>query len=123
MHTLEESRFELPDIDDWYAGDSRVLSFSVVRNGVAVDLSTATISWALYGRAYQDSADAALLSDGDSGVEVVTDDRVDVENGEFEVRIDAAATEGLWGEYWHRPEIQQQDGTVAQWRGEVVLTA
>jgi hypothetical protein len=56
-------------------------------------------------------------------VEIVTDNRVDSEAGEFELRLDPAATEDLWGVYYHRPEVEQSGGSTASWRGEVIVTA
>jgi hypothetical protein len=124
MHELTQYDFELPAVEEWLAGDSRELAFRVVdANGDPVDVSGATFAWALFNREYQDDPADAVLSDADSGVEIVTDNRVDTTAGEWEVRIDAAATEDTWGEYYHRPEVVQADGTTASWRGEVVLSA
>lgn len=124
MHELDRYAFELPAVEEWLAGDDRTLAFQVVdANGDGVDISEATVDWHLYEREYHDDAADALLSGSDSGVELVTDNRVDSSAGEFEVRIDGEATADLWGEYYHRPTVEQSDGTEATWRGEVVLTA
>lgn len=124
MHDLSLYDFELPRIEDFLAGDSRTLAFQVVdQNGNGVDISNATVSWALYERAYQSDPGQAILSDADSGVETVTDNRVDTSVGEWEVRLDDNATDGEWGRLYHRPTVEQQDGTEANWFGELVLTA
>lgn len=124
VHELTQYDFMLPAVDDWIAGDDRTLAFTVVdSDGTGVDISGATVAWALYPRQYQtDSADA-VASGADAAVELVTDTRVDSANGEWEVRVGGTATADLWGEYWHRPEVEQADGTVATWLGEVTLTA
>jgi len=124
VHQIEQFSFELPDIEEFLAGDDRTLAFQVVdADGNGVDISSATISWDVYEREYQTDAADAVISDGDSGVEIVTDNRVDSTDGEFEIRVDGAATSDMWGEFYHRPEVEQTDGTVASWRGEIVLTA
>jgi hypothetical protein len=123
-HQLTQYDFELPDVDDWLAGDDRVLAFQVVdADGNGVDISGATVEWELFGRDYETDAADAVISGADSDVELVTDNRVDTSVGEWEVRIDGSATADLWGRYWQRPRVTQSDGTEASWRGEVVLTA
>jgi hypothetical protein len=115
---------DLPTVEDWISGDDRTLAFHVVDGtGSAVDISSATVTWSLYGRPYNDDPSNAELTEADSGVEVVTDNRVDTTNGEYEVRIDGEATDGLWGEYWQRPIVEQTDGTEATWIGRVIITA
>ncbi|AGC34573.1 hypothetical protein HSTV1_28 [Haloarcula sinaiiensis tailed virus 1] len=124
MHELTHYSFTLPDVDEWLSGDSRELAFRVVgADGNGVDITNATVSWSLFDREYMDDPADAVLTGDDSSVEIVTDNRVDSEAGEFEVRLDPAATEDLWGTYWHRPEVKQSDETTASWRGEVVVTA
>jgi len=124
MHELTQFAFELPDIEEWLAGDSRTLAFTVVdADGNAVDVSGATFSWALFDRDYQTDAADAVIDGSSSGVEIVTDNRVDTTAGQWEVRLDPGATESLWGEYYQRPEIEQTDGSTASWRGDVILTA
>lgn len=118
--TLDNGRFELPDITDWYAGDSRILAFTVERDGTLIDLTNATITWGLWEKAYQEEEADAILTGDSAGVEIVTDSRVDAENGEFEVRLDPEATEDIYGEFWHRPQVTQ-GGTTASWRGRVLL--
>jgi len=124
MHELSQYDFELPDIEEWLSGDDRALVFQVVNaDGVGVDISNATVQWRLFERPYHDTAAEAVLSGDDAGVELVTDDRVDSEDGEWEVRVDADATSDLWGKYWHRPRVTQSDESTASWRGRVELTA
>ena len=124
MHDLDLHAYDLPSVEEWLAGDDRTLAFVVSdANGDPVDISNATVEWALYRRAYQDTPADAILSGDDEGVELVTDDRVDSEAGEFEVRIDGDASQSLDGEHWHRPQVTQLDGSVASWRGRIVVTA
>lgn len=124
MHDLDPYAFELPGIDEWLAGDDRVLAFRVTDDdGTGIDIDSADVSWALFERAYQSDPADAVLTDSDSGVEVVTDNRVDTTAGEWEVRLDGAATEELHGRYYQRPALEQSDGTEASWRGTIILTA
>lgn len=124
MHDLTLFDFELPEIDDWLSGDDRVLAFRVVgADGDPVDISNADVSWMLFDRPYADDPADAVLSGDDSGVELVTDSRVDTANGEWEVRVDGDATAELWGEFTHRPVVEQSDGTSASWIGTAILTA
>jgi len=124
MHDLSLFAFELPTVEEWLAGDDRVLAFQVTDDAEnPVDISNATVSWGLWTRPYQDADPDAVLTDADSGVEVVTDTRVDTTNGEFEVRVDGEATDGEFGEYCQRPLVEQSDGTEASWRGKIILTA
>jgi len=123
MHDLEWTAFELPTVEEFFAGDSRDLVFQVTDdNGDPVDISGATVEWALYEREYHDDPADALLTGDDASVEIVTDNRVDLTNGEWEVRLDPEATEGEWGEYYHRPVVTDVEGNRASWRGEIILT-
>jgi hypothetical protein len=124
MHELDLYAFELPAIEEWISGDDRTLAFQVVDDtGAAVDISNATPDWRLYARPYHDDPADAVLTGDDSGVEIVTDSRVDTTNGEWEVWVDGDATGDRWGNYWHRPVVEQPDGTRASWKGKIVLTA
>lgn len=124
MHDLDIYDHTLPDIDDAFSGDSRTLSFQVTDgNGDGVDISNATVTWGLWDREYLDDDADAELTQADSGVEVVTDNRVDTSIGQFEIRLDPQATEDLWGDFYHRPAVEQSDGSVASWRGVLTITA
>lgn len=124
MHDLSQTAFRLDPIEEWLAGDDRTLAFQVVdANGDPVDIEAATVEWSLYSKPYHDDASQAVLSGSDSGVELVTDSRVDTSSGQWEVRVDGEATADIYGEYYHRPAVAQQDGTRASWVGEAVVTA
>lgn len=124
VHDLTRYAFELPDIEEYLAGDDRTLAFQVVdSDGNGVDISGATVEWRLFRRAYETGDSAAILTGDDADVELVTDNRVDTSVGEWEVRIDGEATADEWGEYYHRPRVVQSDGTEASWIGELILTA
>src|SRR6056297_1815133 len=124
-HQLTQFDYELPPIEEWLSGDDRTLAFVVVdAAGDPVDISNATVTWSLHNRSYQDASDTTVLDESDSGVEVVTDNRVDTTAGEFEVRIDGEATDDdIFGEYWHRPVVEQTGGTEAAWKGKIIITA
>lgn len=124
-HELTQYVSELPTVEDWISGDDRTLAFQVVDgSGTAVDITNATVSWELYRRAYEDGSSNAVLTGADADVELVTDSRVDLTNGEWEVRVGAAATESdVWGEYHQRAIVEQDDGTTATWRGRVLIEA
>jgi hypothetical protein len=124
-HQLTQYDYELPDIEAWISGDSRTLAFQVVdADGDGVDISGASVSWAMYRRAYEDDPANAVLTGSDSGVELVTDNRVNSAEGDWEVRINPSATEAdIYGQYFHRPSVEQSDGSRASWRGRIVLTA
>ena len=116
--------YDLPETRDINAGDSRTFAFTVVdADGNPVDISNATVTWALFNRPYQDDPADAVLSGDDADVEVVTDNRVDTTAGEFEIRLEPSATEELWGEFTQRPEVVQLGGSTASWRGTVVVSA
>lgn len=124
MHELSVYVSELPDVEDWLAGDDRALIFEVTDgDGNPVDVSGADVSWSLFERPYEDDPSDAVLSDADDGVELVTDARADPSNGIWEVRVDGEATADLWGSFTQRPVVEQPDGSRASWKGEVVLEA
>jgi len=124
-HDLSLFDYELPDIDEYLSGDDRTIVFQVVDDtGTGVDISGATVEWSLHERAYQDSSDSTVLSGDDSEVELVTDNRTNPTNGQWEVRIGNSATvDDIYGEYWHRPRVIQSLGTSASWRGKIIITA
>ena len=118
---LDTTRKELPPIRDALSGDSRQLAFTVVDgDGNSVDISDADVEWSLHTRAY--AASETVLDGDDASVTIQTDGVIDPEEGEFRVDIDASASETLYGDYYHRPRIEQADGSVASWLGEIVLT-
>lgn len=124
MHELDIYAFELPTIEDFLSGDSRTLAFQVVDgDGTGVGITAATVTWGLFEREYQTESADAILTESDGDVTVVTSGSVDPTVGEFKVQLSPAASEDLWGEYYHRPKVEQADGSVAKWRGELVLTA
>lgn len=123
MHDLQFHNFELPTVDSVFAGDSRQLAFRVVDSaGNGVDITNATVEWSLFNRAYHDDPADAVITGDDASVELVTDSRVDSEDGEWEVRLSPEATEDNWGSFYHRPVVTDADGNRASWRGELVLT-
>lgn len=124
VHDVSLYDFELPEVDDWIAGDDRVLAYTVTdADGNGVDISSATITWGLFDRAYEtDSADA-VLDETDGDVTIDTSGDVDPTAGEFEVVVDGSATADEWGEYYQRPSVESSAGEVSSWRGEVTLEA
>lgn len=123
-HEVSVYDFELPTIDDWLAGDDRTLAFTVTDgDGNSVDIQDATVYWEVFERPYQTDSANTVLDGGDSDVEIVTDSRVDSSKGEFEVRVDGEATDDIWGAYWHRPRVEEEDGSEVRWRGKIILAA
>lgn len=123
-HELQQYDFELPAIEGFLSGDNRTLAFEVVDDqGAVVDISNATVGWELYDRPYEDDPADAVLTGSDSTVQLVTDNRVDTTQGEWQVRLDRDATIDRWGSYTHRPYVEQPDGSRATWIGDLVLTA
>lgn len=123
-HDISIYEFELPDLDDWFAGDSHQIDFAVVEDGTAVDITNSTLEWRLFERAYETGDAAAVLTDSDSDVTIIdTAPLADPENGEWSVRLDGTATEDLYGDYYMRPVVDPQGFSRASWRGEVTVTA
>ena len=119
MVTCDITTMQLDTVEDWLAGDTRELRFSVEDEyGNPVDLSEATITWALFEREYQADPSVALLSQDDDGVSIETNGS----DGAFRVEIDGDASTDLYGQYFHRPIVDRDDG-VASWIGEVIVTA
>jgi len=118
--TLDPTRFELPAIEGWPAGDSRQLSFTVEQGGTPKDITNDTVEWYLLKRPYHDLADA-ILSGESSGVEIFRDTVVDPTAGEFRVDVDEDATANEWGEYWQLVVVDPPGGSRQTWRGGVTL--
>jgi len=109
MVTLDATRYSLPDLVEWPAGDSRELNFTVETNGAAKDLSDDTITWHLLEKPYDALGDAVLSGD-DPGVDV-----------EFRVDITGGATSGLWGSFTQRIEIDPPGDDTQTFAGDVIL--
>jgi len=120
--TLDPTRFELPAIEGWPAGDSRQLSFSVEQGGAPKDITADTVAWYLLERPYHDLAEAVLSGDS-TGVDLRTEQVVDPSAGEFRVDVAEDATGELWGEYWQLVVVDPPGGSRQTWRGDVTLEA
>ena len=120
MPTLDPTRYELPGLLEWPAGDSRELNFTVETNSVAKDLSNDIVTWHLLEKPYHSLADAVLSGD-DPDVEVRTDTVVDPTAGEFRIDIAGGATSGLWGDYWQTIRIDPPGDDVQTFSGRVVI--
>jgi len=118
--TLEPTRFELPAIEGWPAGDSRQLSFSVEQGGSPKDITNDAVEWYLLERPYHELADAILSGDS-TGVEIFRDTVVDPTAGEFRVDVDESATADEWGTYWQLVVVDPPGGSRQTWRGDVTL--
>ena len=104
--------------DDVPRTDAKVLPF-VVRNqdGERIDITGATIVWELRARAAHEPS----LSLEDVCVEVIN--RVN-DRGEFEIRLDTDATEGLEPQtYRERVRITDTDGDQTTFIGEVPIVS
>jgi len=125
MPTLSTTDADLPAIDDWVAGDSRRLQFTVeTADGTPKDLSTDNLEWYLTRRPYQERS-AAVLDDTDPEVEIVTSGAVDPTQGEFRVDVSEAALSavGAWGEHYQHVVVDPPDESRQSWRGRVVVVA
>ena len=119
--TLDPDRFELPIIEGWPATDSRELLFTVtLADDTPKDLTNDTLEWALLEKPYHSRADA-VITDGDSGVEIRTD-VVDPTAGEFRVDIDEGTLSGSWGTHHQRVAVDPPDESKQTWQGRVVLS-
>lgn len=119
--TLDPDRFELPIIEGWPATDSRELLFTVtLADDTPKDLTNDTLEWALLEKPYHSRADA-VITDGDSGVEIRTD-VVDPTAGEFRVDIDEGALSGAWGTHHQRVAVDPPGESQQTWQGRVVLS-
>lgn len=122
MPDLAPDEATLDPIDGFPAGDSRRLEFTVVfADGTPRDVSDDTIEWYLLDKPYDDIANAIVDGD-DPGVEVVTDNRVKTDEGEFDVRIDEDTLTGEWGSLYQVVRVDAPGETRQSWTGEVILT-
>ena len=97
---------EKQNITGYYSGNSLKLAITVKDpSGAVVDLSGASIRWAL-----TETYDQTVLvrkSTADGGI-VITD----AENGTFEINVDPQDTDDLSGEYDHECEVTDSGGNV-----------
>jgi len=117
LSTDEDHRIDR--IEDWVAGDSHRIAFTVTQDGTPRDITDDEISWRLSRRPYQRTD--TVLDDSAAGIEVVTDTRVDTTNGEFEVRIDEGVTSDNWGEYWATVVVDPPGDSKQSWLGAVAI--
>jgi len=98
---------KLPRIDDYFSGDTLVLSVTVKnkRTGDTVSLIGSDIEWVLAESPA--SVNEVVKTVGD-GITVT-----DAQYGEFEVEIVPTDTESLAGDYYHEAEITDADGDVS----------
>lgn len=123
MTDLNADVATIPEIDGFPASDSRRLEFTVLlADGSPRDISNDSVEWYLLDKPYDPDADAIV--DGTStGVEIVTDSRVDTTNGEFQIRIGADTLAEEWGPVVQRVRIDAPGDTELSWRGDVILLA
>lgn len=113
---------QLDAVEDWIAGDSHTFAFTVtLSDGSAKDISEDTIEWELLERAYHSREDA-VVTDGDTDVEVVTSGTVDPTAGEFEVRVAEDVTSEDWGRYVQRVTVDPLGDSRQSWIGEILLS-
>jgi hypothetical protein len=117
LRTDEDHRIDR--IEDWVAGDSRRIRFTVTQDGSPRDISNDTLEWRLSRRPYQRTD--TELSDGDPGVEIISGSVFDPETGVFEVRIDSGVTSDIWGELYQTVVVDAAEDTRQSWLGEVWL--
>lgn len=120
---LSPDGFRLDPVEDWVTGDSHTFAFTVtLEDGSAKDISNDSLKWALLERAYDDRSDA-IVTESDSGVEIVTSGTVDPTAGEFEVRVDEDTVTDVWGRLSQRVAVDPIDDSQQTWIGEVLLTS
>lgn len=89
-----------------YAGDDKTLQVTVVdEDGDPVNLTAASIKWQATRSLGKTSAISKTATAG-GGITIT-----DASNGEFEVTLTAANTDGLSGTYQHEAEVTFVDGT------------
>lgn len=103
------------------AGDSHRFECTVLDDGEPMGIETAELSWHLFERGYDRDPDDAVLSDGDASVTIDTDPITDPSKGEFQVRVEEGATDGLSGMFHQRFVVDPPDATKATWVGKVVV--
>ena len=119
MPTLEvTSNIDLPRIEDWFAPDSRRITFSVEQDGDPRDITNDDIEWGLYDQPYGFETNTPIVDTADSGVVLTTPDP---ENGVFEVRIEQDTLTDTWGAVWQYIVIDGPLETQQSWRGEVFI--
>jgi len=122
MVTLEEtSSIDLERIEDWFADDSRRITFTVTQNGTARDISNDDLSWALYERPYDFDTATPVVDDSDASVEIVRDPQFDPSNGKFQVRVDEGTLTDEDGELWQYVVVDPPGESRQSWRGSVFI--
>jgi hypothetical protein len=117
LRTDEDHRIDR--VEDWVAGDSRRIRFTVTQNGSPRDITNDSIEWRLSRRPYQRTD--TQLSDGDTGVTIISESVFDPTTGVFEVRIDSGVTSDIWGELYQTVVVDAAEDTRQSWLGEVWL--
>lgn len=97
-----------------FAGDAKVLVITVRdAAGAAVNITGATITW----EAARSTEDAAVITKTTSdGIEIT-----DATHGVFEVTLDPADTDDLFGLYYHEAELTQTGDPFTVLTGSLVV--
>lgn len=114
---------ETAAIEHYLSDDSREIDYTVTEadSDTTIDVSGADLSWYVVEREYEAEADA-VLSDGDSGVEIDTS-TVDPTAGEVRIDVDKDATTDLWGRYTAKLVLEQGANDRTTWRSRLTIEA
>jgi len=118
--TLETtSGLDVKRVDDWFANDSKRITFTVTQNGSARDISDDEITWGLYEDAYDFDTQTPVLDDTDGTVEIIRDPQFDPLNGKFQVRVEEGTLTDSWGDFWQFVVVDPPAESRQSWRGSV----
>lgn len=109
--------YQIDSVDDWPSGDTRVFPFIVKDNDSSdefFDITDADISWELADIVTSDT----VIDDSDSTVTIVVNN---ASEGNFEVRVDKDATDGLDGDYREIITIVDSRGDKTTWAGRIEI--
>lgn len=91
---------------DMVAGDTKKINITVTDTGSAVDLTGASIKWALKRSVSASSTD--VFKTTSSGISIT-----DATHGKFQITLNPSDTLALKGTYYHESEVTDASGNVS----------